>query len=411
MAETTVEILVDQHNRVLDYTDIGDVRDLSSHLQVHPGSRILIAATRPSGLQGGYGYNPETNTMIARSQSDLHLPYETVHTRWDELTEWGREEQAKLANLNAFPTGLTSRRLSSIFYGFIYNTLLIFHNPANRLDNVCWAMCVRPTFEDFQLLVDYSILEDLTAIATSGQFLNPSRVYLWRDNAIVLVRPTDDEISEGIPVVGQASSHYAVKKVLGEIQDQGARKSTLESLVLKNAVDDMVIPLTPMFSRGVLEYKVSVDDEIARVKVGVGKTFTYADAFYSEEMSLSLGETDVLVDVTSQDGEERKRYKVTVSRSDYQDATLQSLAVKVDGVVQPFSSPFDSAVIDHTVTGPVPHDTESVVFEAVATNSGAVVTLPDGDLVDGFNIKVVMVTSRDGAVVKRYSILVIRSRE
>ena len=59
----------------------------------------------------------------------------------------------------------------------------------------------------------------------------------------------------------------------------------------------------------------------------------------------------------------------------------------------------------------MPHDTESVVFEAVATNSGAVVTLPDGDLVDGFNIKVVTVTSRDGTVVKRYSILVIRARE
>ena len=75
MAETTVEILVDQHNRVLDYTDIGDVRDLSSHLQLHPGSRILTPATRP-GLRGckvGYGYNSETNTMIARSASNLYL--------------------------------------------------------------------------------------------------------------------------------------------------------------------------------------------------------------------------------------------------------------------------------------------------------------------------------------------------
>ena len=241
-----------------------------------------------------------------------------IHTRWDELTEWAQREQSKLVTLNAFPTGPTSRRLASIFYGFIYNTLLTLHNPANRLDNGCWSACKRPTFEEFQLDIDYSTLEALAAVATSGQFLNPSRVYIWREDTIVLVRPSDSEIPDGTPVAGSPSSHYAVKDILGEIQDQGVRKATLTRLVLKNAADDAVLPLTPAFESDILEYEVSVDDEIITVKVEALKTFTYATTFHPEQVTLALGETAILVNVTSQDGEEKNQYKVTVSRSDYQ---------------------------------------------------------------------------------------------
>lgn len=415
MAATNVEILIDQHNRVLDYTEVGEVRNLRHYLEIHPGSRIVTATMRPSGMQSGYGYNPDTGAMIARDESNLHLPHETIHTRWDLLVGWGQLQQQKVAKMKAFQTGRTSINLTILFYGFIYNTLLIFHNPENRLDNECWKSCTFPDFNEFCLKIDYDILPSLLEDVGAGRFFNPNRVYLWKDNTIVLARPSDSVIPEGTPVASNGYSHYAVKKILGELQDQGIRKATLRNIELKNSNDDKAVTLVPEFDENIFEYTATVANEVNSVDVLASKSFAYAQAVYPSTVELQERENEpITLEVISHDEKSRQVYNITIIREEnlqvLSDATLSSLVIKKqDGTVIPFDETFEPTRGAYNLR--IPAGTTALTIEAIATHERAEITLPSTTVPSTFEIRTIRVTSANGRVTKNYEMLFISVSE
>ncbi|MDI4650267.1 cadherin-like beta sandwich domain-containing protein [Cohnella hashimotonis] len=171
--------------------------------------------------------------------------------------------------------------------------------------------------------------------------------------------------------------------------------------------------LSPGFKSSVNEYTVSVPYTTTTIKVtptvaagtSTIKVNNQSAASGSEtgELSLSVGQNTVAVEVTSQSGF-KQSYVILVTRQPAsQDSTLSSLTIS-DGTLTP---PFSAYTKDYTLS--VPYSRSELVINATASSPFATLT---GDglhaLAVGENNLKVVVTAQNGTTVSEYKIVVTR---
>ncbi len=175
--------------------------------------------------------------------------------------------------------------------------------------------------------------------------------------------------------------------------------------------------LAPDFDSGTTSYAVSIPNEAESIDI----TATTADenasltidgtvAFSGAAQTVSglqVGDTDIVIGVTAQDGTTVKNYTLTINRADVllnDNADLESLGVTGYNLDQVFAA----GTTEYTLT--VPFETDSVEITATAadTNAGVNITGPVSSLVVGENDIAVVVTAEDEVTTKTYTITITR---
>ena len=197
-------------------------------------------------------------------------------------------------------------------------------------------------------------------------------------------------------------------------QEPPSTDATLSNLALSN-VDFGV------FTSSATEYAASVANYVTQT--AVTPTVNNDGATYAIKLGgvtdadgvipLAVGSNVITIEVTAEDGNTAKTYKVTVSRAApplSTDATLSSLAL--NGV--PFTFASDTTSYDVNVANGV----DKTTVTATANDDGATYAIKLGDAVDedgtvelsvGSNAVSVVVTAEDGKTTKTYTVTVTRA--
>ena len=174
--------------------------------------------------------------------------------------------------------------------------------------------------------------------------------------------------------------------------------------------------LEPSFTRGILEYSVTVPYETTSLTI-TGKT---ADSKATMEPKsgvvilndLKFGETKATIKVKAEDGTE-KTYTVRINRDlGPTNAYLQSLEVSDGFSLEPS---FTRGILEYTVT--VPNSVKELTVTGTKADDNATMTPSDGKLsftellVGTSDEQTIKVTSEDGSVTKEYKVKVTRFEE
>ena len=248
--------------------------------------------------------------------------------RWHELIRWARE-QLRAINLYTSLRALGGADLSvkqHIFILFIYHTIRVFQNPANRTDDAKWnhfhaTNGYSPiTWEQFAKRLPDRATTTISEMARNFEYV--THVYVWDnvENNIKLARSaTTDPITDA-PEYGLASSVYDAKRAIGMPQDTDVFDSSLQSLTVTTGsvpIQEQTeeVTLSPEFSADVLEYTGSVANFIEYVTLTAEATYEYATVDFNEREDLEVGANTISVIVTSQDGQSTTEYKVVITRA------------------------------------------------------------------------------------------------
>ena len=248
--------------------------------------------------------------------------------RWHELMRWARE-QLEAVNLYTSLRALGGADLSvkqHIFVLFVYHTLRVFQNPANRTDDAKWnhfhaTNGYSPiTWEQFAKRLPDRATSTISEMARN--FENITHVYVWdnEENSIKLARSSTTDPIDNAPEYGLAESEYDAKRALQMPQDTNVFDSSLESAtVMTGSVaaqqQTEEVTLSPEFSSGVLEYTGTVANLITHVTLETEPTHEYAIVNFNEREDLDVGENTVNVSVVSQDGQSETVYTIVITRS------------------------------------------------------------------------------------------------
>ncbi|XID96271.1 cadherin-like beta sandwich domain-containing protein [Paenibacillaceae bacterium WGS1546] len=180
--------------------------------------------------------------------------------------------------------------------------------------------------------------------------------------------------------------------------------------------------LSPEFNADVFAYSVEVGNAVTSVTVKP----TVADATATVKVqgepvesgvevpvNLSVGDNEIVVEVTAQDGTTVRTYAVTVTRAPSSNASLSGLELS-EGELSP---EFDVNVLDYTAT--VGHAERSITVKPTVADTTATVKV-QGESVEsgtdvpislsvGDNVVDVEVTAQDGTTVLTYAITVTRA--
>ena len=248
--------------------------------------------------------------------------------RWHELIRWARE-QLKAVNLYTSLRALGGADLSvkqHIFILFIFHTVRVFQNPANRMDDAKWnhfhaTNGYSPiTWFDFAKRLPDRATTTISEMARNFEYV--THVYVWDnvENNIKLARSATTDPIDDAPEYGLAGSVYDSKRAIGMPQDTDVFDSTLSSLTVTTGSvpaqqQTEEVTLSPEFSSDVLEYTGSVANLIEYVTLQAETTHEYATAEFNEREDLDVGANTINVVVTSQDGQSQTVYAVTITRS------------------------------------------------------------------------------------------------
>lgn len=413
------KVLIDRHRHVLEIDEPRLPRNLEPLKREFPGSEVVSLTTRPDGLRVGFRLS-EDNMRMEIPVDELH---HSTSDRWLEVVDWVERELPKVERRLTFVVGGRTRETAWLFYAYMYNILLTFHNEDNRYNDAYWAKFEKgsPDFEEFCLLVDYSSLESASESVSSGFFYQPARVYLWNaaTKRIELIRsPAMENIAADVPASGSGRSHIVAKSILGELQDQGIRNTLLSGLALRNAADKAAIALA--FESGTFDYALDVPVAVEKVLLDITKEYTYESLTYhgidfeadgTPSVSLKIGRNPVSIDVESQDGVKSASYSLIIRRVSAEllaNATLQNLVIRTeDGTALEFNYAFTSGREEYIVE--VANSVMEVEHEAVPTYEEAVVTLPTSSLAVGPNILEFAIESANGQNRGSYRVLIIRA--
>ena len=260
---------------------------------------------------------------------------------------------------------------------------------------------------------------------------------------------TDEEFTFSAASDAMGDDGESVKLTFGILPDGVSEGATRESVIL--IVDDQAelydatlkdvtltdpndasIVLTPLFDPLVDTYEASVPNDVATITIAAtknhgGATLEFIDGVDAVQTSdtseidynIDVGDNLVEVEVTSANGNEVKRYTVTVTRAASDDATLGALELQdAHGNPIELTPAFDPAITEYDVS--VPNGVESVTLTTTKSHAGASVVVPSSsganqpdqaavDLSVGGNLITATVTAEDGTAVMIYTVSVERA--
>ena len=203
----------------------------------------------------------------------------------------------------------------------------------------------------------------------------------------------------------------------------GSADATLNGLSLMGDGGEVVV-LSPVFASGTTVYGATVGYVVSAVTVAAtvvhsqsSVSITPPDADRGTEgsqVNLVVGVNVITVAVVSQDGNARVEYIVEVERQSEPNVRLKSLSISQASL----SPAFSPAIFHFTAT--VEHDVHVVTVEALPDDTDATVDLLlDGDvdrdgvlaLPVGASVIEVVVTAKDAAARRTYTVMVTRKAE
>ena len=193
-----------------------------------------------------------------------------------------------------------------------------------------------------------------------------------------------------------------------------------------SALDLSDVTLDPAFAGDVMDYTAEVAASMAMTTVtatvtaGSNATYEIApadadDQTAGHQVDLAVGETEITVTVTSEDGTATTEYTVTVTRRDGEDATLSALSLSAGTLDPVFASDMTA------YTAMVDNEVDEVTVTATATNDGnaevAIMPADADDQTAGHQVDLtvgdteitVTVTGEDGTTTMAYTVTVTRA--
>ena len=227
---------------------------------------------------------------------------------------------------------------------------------------------------------------------------------------------TDTEIE----IIVTSQDTTAMRPYTVTVSRAPSNDATLSALTISQGV------LVPSFNSEVIEYMVSVENDVETITVTPEANDPYVMSITvngdavdsntaSDEIALTEGGiTTIMIVVTAQAGN-LETYTVIVSREPSSDATLSNIALS-EGELVP---PFDSETTTYTVS--VENNVATMMVTPTATNNNATIMVNDVvvdsgmssqaiALIEGGDTTItVVVTSQDGEAVTTYTVVVSRA--
>ena len=181
----------------------------------------------------------------------------------------------------------------------------------------------------------------------------------------------------------EASVSFAVR--------EASEDATLKKIEISDGT------LSPVFAANITEYTVNVTTPTITITGEANHVGATVDNV--TDHPLDLGENEITITVTAEDGVTTKEYTINVTRSSSDDTTLKSLTVS-SGILSP---EFDANVTEYTVNVTTP----TITITGDANHIGATVdNVTDHPLVSGENTIEIIVTAEDGISNETYTITV-----
>ena len=179
--------------------------------------------------------------------------------------------------------------------------------------------------------------------------------------------------------------------------------STLSGLSIPNTT------LSPAFNKNTKEYTADVKD-VTQLTVNATASDPNASIQISDNYrNLQKGANEITVQVTSEDGAKKTKYKITVNltltptEEELMKANANLSTLEIKGQKIEFNAEEVKYYID------VPYETKELEITATAVNPNAQVAISGNDkLIVGKNTVNIVVTAEDTTTTKTYSILVTR---
>lgn len=283
------------------------------------------------------------------------------------------------------------------------------------------------TAVEFQLTVSGTTYADIDLqFKTSGLGIDTSRAPLYKlssDSGLFATTigtvsySTTENLSSNFKIVPTnvvfiksdgtrvSAGNSGVKIEEGTIKYERAKSTdaSLTSLTVSQG------ELSPAFSSTVYEYTVQVKDTINTIRL-TGDSATGSTKTGTGSHTLSMGENNIEIVVTAEDGTTKNTYKVKVIRGEIEEpsAFLESLEINNIGVK--LSPEFDSK--NNKYTAKIGKDIEELNFKYTTEDPLAEVTIEGNEnFKDGENLIKITVKSSDGKTEQIYEITVIREEE
>ena len=295
-------------------SDLGWIPEIAPVLKGKLWDKNTIELQAQAGIIGG-----ELPGIMTPSKSMI---------RWHEVVRWSREQMKSLNQYNIF-RALGGANLSvkqHIFILFVYHTVRVFENPENRTNDAKWNMFHHTdgngpiTWEEFAKKLPDRATSVISEMARD--FQNIDHVYVWDtdENSIKLARSADTDPITDAPEYGLDSGIYDTKRALQMPQDTNVFDSSLSSITIMTgsvAAQQQTeeVTLSPEFSSDVLEYTGTVANLITHITLEAEPTHEYAAVDFNEREDLEVGENIIELVATSQDGQSKTRYTITITRS------------------------------------------------------------------------------------------------
>jgi len=178
----------------------------------------------------------------------------------------------------------------------------------------------------------------------------------------------------------------------------------LSSLTIDSAT------INPVFSTGTTSYTVSVPN--TTTSITVTGTKADANAVISDNngvsQNLTVGDNNITIKVTAQNGTTTKNYVVMVNRAKSSNADLSSLTVSAGNLIPIFNSETKTYKVYVT------NLTTNITVTGIKTDTSATISSNSGEpqsLNVGVNDVTLKVTAEDGTTINNYSIEVNRENE
>ncbi|MHA6482393.1 cadherin-like beta sandwich domain-containing protein [Paenibacillus sp. strain BS8-2] len=221
-----------------------------------------------------------------------------------------------------------------------------------------------------------------------------------------------------IPVVVTAQDGTTTASYTVTVTRAPSDNASLSGLVLSDG------DLSPAFASGTFNYTAQVANNVSSLTITPTTTDSHSTVTVdgasvtggteSEAINLSVGENEIPVVVTAQDGATTASYTVTVTRAPSDNASLSGLVLS-DGDLSPA---FASGTFNYTAQ--VANNVSSLTITPATTDSHSTVTVDGASVTGGteseaINLSVgeneipVVVTAQDGTTTASYTVTVMRA--
>ena len=186
-----VDFLLSSDGHIIEFNLPGQDKDLVALQAQYPHSEIKMV-TDPTGARHGYLLDSTGKMFPPRDSASL----ETIHNRRFSVEEWGKSSYIT-ALISAQSSGLGSResytdirRLSILYQGLVYNTLLQSMNDDNLVTDSRWNKLLG------NMVSFVSLGNDLNADIIAGILASvPS--FFSADNVWIFDVDSDEKILQG----------------------------------------------------------------------------------------------------------------------------------------------------------------------------------------------------------------------